>query len=91
MTEYSAPSKTLSESEVLRRIAQWESGRALFIQLLRENPTTRKFQDARTLENLGFGPAPATQHHLETHSPKSEFKQFSIMSLGKNLPLTLMK
>lgn len=54
MTESAAPSKTLSESEVLRRIAQWESARELFIQLLRENPTMRKFQDARTLENLGI-------------------------------------
>ena len=54
MTESPAPSKTLDESEVLRRIAQWESARELFIQLLRENPTMRKFQDARTLQNLGI-------------------------------------
>lgn len=54
MTESPAPSKTLGESEVLRRIAQWESARELFIQLLRENPTMRKFQDARTLQNLGI-------------------------------------
>ena len=54
MNETPAPLKTLSESEVLRRIAQWESAREVFIQLLRENPTMRKFQDARTLENLGI-------------------------------------
>ena len=54
MTESLVISKTLSESEVLRRIAQWESARELFIQLLRENPTMRKFQDARTLQNLGI-------------------------------------
>ena len=54
MTESLAPSKTLNESDVLRRIAQWESARELFIQLLRENPTMRKFQDARTLDNLGI-------------------------------------
>jgi len=54
MNEFSAPSKTLNERDVLRRIAQWESARELFVQLLRENPTMRKFQDARTLENLGI-------------------------------------
>ena len=54
MNESPALTKTLSESEVLLRIAQWESAREVFIQLLRENPTMRKFQDARTLENLGI-------------------------------------
>ena len=54
MIEFPALSKTLNESEVLHRIAQWESAREVFIQLLRENPKMRKFQDARTLENLGI-------------------------------------
>jgi hypothetical protein len=54
MNEPCTPLKTLSESYVLRRIAQWESARELFIQLLRENPNMRKFQDARTLDNLGI-------------------------------------
>jgi hypothetical protein len=54
MTESPAISKTLSETDVLRRIAQWDSARELFIQLLRENPMMRKFQDERTLENLGI-------------------------------------
>ena len=44
----------VSEREVLRRIAQAESAREFWIQLLRENPPMRKFVDTRTLENLGI-------------------------------------
>lgn len=48
--------ESLGEREVLLRITQWESARDVFIQLLRENPQMARFQDARTLENLGLKP-----------------------------------
>ena len=48
--------ESLGELEVLLRITQWESARDVFIQLLRENPQMARFQDARTLENLGLKP-----------------------------------
>ena len=48
--------ESLGEREVLLRITKWESARDVFIQLLREIPQMTRFQDARTLENLGLKP-----------------------------------
>lgn len=47
-----------NEEALLRQIERMESGRDMYLQLLRENPEIIKFQDKRTLENFGFPPTP---------------------------------
>lgn len=43
-----------NEEALLRQIERMESGRDMYLQLLRENPEIIKFQDMRTLENFGI-------------------------------------
>lgn len=52
MNESFPPLEQVSEQELLRRLAQADSSRGFWIQMLRENPSMRKFVDKRTLENL---------------------------------------
>ncbi len=63
MNESLSTLERLVEREVLRCIAQAESAREFWIQMLRESPPMRKFVDKRTLENLGLERNDGQQHH----------------------------
>ena len=54
MNKTASPFAAPTEAQILSLLERLESGRSLFLQLLRENPELLKFQDARTLENFGF-------------------------------------
>ena len=56
MNERAPTLEPLTEAQLLRQIERMEEGRDMFLQLLREKPSMRKFVDVRTLENFQIEP-----------------------------------